>query len=143
MTFPERLLWSALRNRNLFGLKFRRQVPCGPYILDYYCAEHALCVELDGTSHLGRFEADQKRADYLREHQIRLIRVTNDDVLNHREAVLKHIARACGVDPSIGKPPETLTPALPLRGGGRSGLGISGWRGGRLFSLPLSGGGPG
>ena len=88
MTIPERLLWSKLRNNALFGLKFRRQHPVGPFILDYYCAEHQLCVELDGMSHDGRAEADEERTDYLRKPGHPGDSVTNDDVLKHREAVL-------------------------------------------------------
>jgi very-short-patch-repair endonuclease len=113
MTFPERLLWSSLRNRNLFGLKFRRQVPLGPFVLDYFCADHALCVELDGQSHDGKADADRQREAYLREHKVRVIRVTNDEVLKHREGVLHHIARACGIDPSASERPRTLTPPSP------------------------------
>jgi ATP-dependent DNA helicase RecQ len=98
MTVPERLLWSKLRNNGLFGLKFRRQHPVGPFVLDYYCAEHRLCVELDGASHDDRAEADEERTQYLNEEGIRVIRVSNDDVLKYRDAVLRHIARACGVN---------------------------------------------
>ena len=50
-TDAEKLLWYCLRNRQLFGLKFRRQYPVGPYILDFYCHEYKLCVELDGGQH--------------------------------------------------------------------------------------------
>ena len=50
-TIPERLLWGLLRDRRLQGVKFRRQHPIGPYIVDFYCASCGLVVELDGRSH--------------------------------------------------------------------------------------------
>ena len=53
-TLPERLLWNVLRERALDGLKFRRQHPIGPYILDFYCPSHKLAIELDGKSPLTR-----------------------------------------------------------------------------------------
>src|SRR5687768_13360107 len=62
---PERLLWGVLRARRLGGLKFRRQVPLGPYFLDYYCAERSFVVELDGMSHAGRAEHDARRQAYI------------------------------------------------------------------------------
>ena len=64
-TFPERLLWSRLRNRGLFGLKFRRQHPIGPFVIDFYCRESSLAVELDGRSHEGRESYDDARTDWL------------------------------------------------------------------------------
>jgi very-short-patch-repair endonuclease len=53
-TKPEQLLWSILSGRKLGGLKFRRQHPIEPYIVDFYCADAKLIVELDGESHNGR-----------------------------------------------------------------------------------------
>jgi very-short-patch-repair endonuclease len=50
-TPPEQLLWSILRDRRLAGLKFRRQEPIGPYVVDFSCREIKLIVELDGMSH--------------------------------------------------------------------------------------------
>ena len=65
MTVPERLLWSKLRNNGLFGLKFRRQHPVGPFILDYFCAERQLCGELDGNSHDGRIAKPTMRGQVI------------------------------------------------------------------------------
>ena len=53
-TFPEQLLWSVLRGRQLRGLRFRRQHPIEPYVVDFYCAAARLAIELDGESHDGR-----------------------------------------------------------------------------------------
>ena len=51
MTEAERLLWTALRNKNFGGARFRRQQPTGPYIADFYCAQAKLVIELDGGQH--------------------------------------------------------------------------------------------
>ena len=95
---PERILWGILRNRQLGGLKFRRQHPVGPYIVDYYCDEANLVVELDGMSHVGQGAKDDKRTRYIEQEGMRVYRVTNDDLLQHREAVAEDIARAAGLD---------------------------------------------
>lgn len=94
MTGPERHLWQHLRSRQLDGLKFRRQYPLGPFVLDFYCAEASLAVEVDGESHVGCGEADAARDRWLREQGVRVIRVTNDDVLRETEAVLLFILRS-------------------------------------------------
>lgn len=60
-TFPERLLWGRLRDRRLAGLKFRRQNPVGEFIVDFYCEEHHLAIELDGNSHNGHADCDRSR----------------------------------------------------------------------------------
>src|SRR5208337_573404 len=52
-TIPERMLWNRLRGGRLAGLKFRRQQPIGPYIVDFFCHEVGLVVEVDGRSHDG------------------------------------------------------------------------------------------
>ena len=98
LTFPERLLWSRLRSRRLFDLKFRRQHPVGPFIADFYCDEARLVVEVDGESHVGRAEADARRAAFMEARGMRLLRVTNDDVLQDLDAVLTAIARAAGIN---------------------------------------------
>ena len=58
-TIPERVLWTLLRDRRLSGVKFRRQHPIGPYVVDFYCPSHGLIVELDGRSHDDRGIRDQ------------------------------------------------------------------------------------
>src|SRR3990172_6528086 len=59
-TDSEGLLWSALRSRGLAGRKFRRQHPVGPFVLDFYCHEERLAVEIDGTVHRGTRVADRE-----------------------------------------------------------------------------------
>jgi very-short-patch-repair endonuclease len=96
MTYPERLLWHALRNRNLAGIKLRRQVPLLSFIADFLCDEHSLIVELDGNSHTGRHEYDIERQSKLEQAGFRILRFGNDDVLQDLDAVLRAILLACG-----------------------------------------------
>ena len=61
-TPPEQLLWLALRNEQIGGLKFRRQYPIGPYVVDFYCHSAKVAVEVDGMSHedkLARYRANE------------------------------------------------------------------------------------
>jgi very-short-patch-repair endonuclease len=93
-TVPETLLWSALRGRNLSGLKFRRQHPIEPYIADFYCHSARLVIELDGRSHDNRSEHDNQRSKFLGELGLIALRISNDDVLNNLDGVLEFIAEA-------------------------------------------------
>ena len=89
-TDAERKLWTALRNRRFRGQKFRRQHPVDPYVLDFYCEHLKLAVELDGGSHVteaGRAH-DQQRSHYLARQGIRVIRISNYEMLMHTETLL-------------------------------------------------------
>ena len=105
-TFPERLLWSRLRRGELARLKFRRQHPVGPFIVDFYCHQARLAIELDGASHDGRADEDNNRTAYLNSNGLRVFRVGNDDVLDDVELVLRAILKECGLDPESGAPQE-------------------------------------
>jgi len=89
-TDAEKLMWQLLRNRALHDAKFRRQHPIGSYILDFYCHEAKLAVELDGSGHLEEEQArhDEERTKALNELGIRVLRFWNSDVLNNTEDVL-------------------------------------------------------
>ena len=87
LTQPERILWQLLRKSNLDGLKFRRQAVIKNYIVDFCCPAHKLIVEVDGESHVGRADADEARRRSLEQLGYRVLRVTNDDVLQDLEAV--------------------------------------------------------
>jgi very-short-patch-repair endonuclease len=100
MTAPEKKLWGVLRDRRLAGLKFRRQVPVGRYIADFACVESMLVVEVDGDSHAERFVPDQKREQALIEAGWRVLRLSNDDVLENLEGVLIQIVKHSGLDPA-------------------------------------------
>jgi very-short-patch-repair endonuclease len=92
-TDAEALLWMLLRNRRLGGFKFRRQHPIDPYILDFYCEETRLAVEVDGGQHNtdeGR-RCDAVRTSFLAHRDIRVNRYWNYEVLGDTETVLEAI----------------------------------------------------
>ena len=91
MTDAEALLWMLLRNRRIAGAKFRRQHPVGRYILDYYCVENKLGVELDGGQHGEALDYDQRRDDWLRTQGILVLRFWNNQMLTETEAVMEAI----------------------------------------------------
>ncbi|MDF7774545.1 endonuclease domain-containing protein [Sphingomonas sp. AOB5] len=92
MTLPEVLLWQALRKRP-GGLKFRRQHPAGPYILDFYCDTVRLCVEIDGEAHDrgDRPQRDEARDDWLARKRVRTLRIPAREILADLDAVVRHI----------------------------------------------------
>ena len=92
-TQAEQKLWQQLRSRRLAGLKFRRQMPIGPYVVDFICLEQGLVIEVDGSQHekLANQMHDEARTAYLNQQGFRVIRVWNNDVLNRMEVVLAHI----------------------------------------------------
>ena len=93
VTDAERKLWSILRNRQMAGLKFLRQYGIGPYILDFYCPEQRLAIEVDVGQHADSpdQEHDARRDWYLRELNIRVIRFWNNDVLQNIEGIAQKI----------------------------------------------------
>ena len=90
-TDTEKIMWEIRRNRNLGGYKFRRQVPFGRYVLDFYCKEKSVAIELDGSSHNDKQGYDKERDAYLKACNITTIRFTNDEVNNNIEKVLHEI----------------------------------------------------
>ena len=80
MTPPELGLWLRLKNRQLGGYRFRKQHPVGPYILDFYCPEARLAVEVDGYSHSveGAAEHDARRDAWLRGQGVEVFRISAD-----------------------------------------------------------------
>ena len=99
MTDAERLLWKHLRNRNLGGLKFRRQATSGRAIPDFLCAEKRLIVELDGGQHSEESDACRKaRLEALGFH---VIRFWNNEVLENLNGVLARILTEANALPSL------------------------------------------
>ena len=96
MTLPEVLLWRALR-QGPSGLKFRRQHPAGPFVLDFYCEAAALAIEVDGMAHdMGdNPERDASRDAWLAEHGIASLRVPAVDILRDLDAVVRRIGDRC------------------------------------------------
>jgi len=89
----EELLWEHLRDRKLLGFKFRRQHQFGDYLADFYCREANLVIECDGGVHdrNEQWHHDRNRDAYMFSLGIRVLRVSNDRVLNDTENVLKEI----------------------------------------------------
>jgi very-short-patch-repair endonuclease len=93
MTLPEVLLWQALRG-SPSGLKFRRQHPTGPYILDFFCSDARLAIEVDGEAHSrgNHPKRDAERDAWLRTAGVTTLRIRAVDVLSDLDAVLRYIA---------------------------------------------------
>src|SRR3972149_2877282 len=94
-TPAEKLLWSELRNRKPGGFKFRRQHQINRYIVDFYCAEAKLAVEIDGGIHLRQVLEDSKRTKDLINLGYRVVRFTNAEVESDLGGVCEKIVRFC------------------------------------------------
>ena len=106
-TPAEKKLWEALRDRRLAGLKFRRQHPFQQFILDAFCVEHQLEVEVDGEVHDDPAQAayDAERTEFLRARGIRVLRFRNEEIESNFEAVLRRII----VEATKISPPDPLS----------------------------------
>jgi len=113
----ETLLWKALRNRTLGRLKFRRQHPIGPYVVDFACVACKIVVELDGESHLRPRAAHPVRTRFLEAQGWRVLRYWNTEVYDDLEAVKEAIYQKCLQPPS---PPTPLPPPMTVRHGSQS-----------------------
>ena len=117
-TVAEDALWQRLRRRQIYGRHFRRQHPIVRYIVDFYCAESRLVIEVDGGVHEapGRQAYDEERQAFLESLDLRVIRFGNDDVLRQMETVVETIEGAVlstlPANPSPG--PANLSPRPPL-----------------------------
>lgn len=94
-TRAEELLWAKLRHKQFFTVKFRRQHGIGPYIVDFFCPEKRLVVEVDGDTHATEAQQtkDHTREEYLRSLGLQVVRYTNDEVLNNLDGVLEDLIR--------------------------------------------------
>jgi very-short-patch-repair endonuclease len=126
-TEEEWFLWSDLRDRRLHGHKFVRQIPLGPYIVDFLCRGPHLIVELDGVQH-SENRYDENRTRWLNENGYSVLRFWNDEIRKERTAVLEsilavlegRISDACGVirfSPSHSPSPSWLPKPPSPRGG--------------------------
>ena len=91
-TYSEKILWNCLKN-NALGIDFHRQKPIGYYIYDFYCKELNLLIEIDGDVHdIEQVRLnDERKNEYAKSIGLNLIRFTNEDVLNHIDAVINTI----------------------------------------------------
>jgi very-short-patch-repair endonuclease len=121
MTPAERVLWDALKERQLVGLKFRAQHPVGPFILDFYCPQHRLVVEVDGPIH---DDPDQSAYDTYRTAQLQafgltVLRLRNEDILTNLPTALARITAAAPSNPDTPPPArKTRRPPRPPNPGG-------------------------
>jgi very-short-patch-repair endonuclease len=93
LTSAEAALWSLLKNRQAFGLKFRRQTSIENYIVDFYCPQYKIIIELDGESHFREEQAtkDQKRDKRLKELGHKVLRYENLIVFDHPDFIFDDI----------------------------------------------------
>jgi len=93
MTQAETILWEALRDKQLGGIKFRRQHPIGRFIVDFYCHKYMLVIEIDGGIHLAKDvkEKDINREAELKELGLHIIRFKNEEVIGNLEEVKTEI----------------------------------------------------
>jgi very-short-patch-repair endonuclease len=112
MSLPEVLLWRELRRQNMDGLRFRRQHPLGPYVLDFYCDEVKLAVEVDGEWHsFGPQPArDRARDAWLAANGVRTLRLSARYVLKQMQDALETIVR------EARSPPQSASPTAPPEG---------------------------
>jgi very-short-patch-repair endonuclease len=103
MTPAEKLLWKYLSDRGMVGVKFRRQHPIDRFIVDFYCSEHKLGIELDGGIHNNMKEHDLARQRILESKGIVILRFKNEEVFNSLDSVLKQIKRQLFPSPRSGE----------------------------------------
>lgn len=96
MTPWERKLWYYLRGGRFYGLKFKRQVPMGNYVVDFCCQEKKLIIELDGSQHnqTTNIEKDKLRQQFLQDKKYTILRFWNNDIDLNIEGVLEIIKKA-------------------------------------------------
>jgi len=91
MTNSEKLLWEKLKGKQLLGLRFRRQHPIDFFIVDFYCHDARLVIEIDGEIHKDQAEYDDGREAEIERFNIKVIRFTNYEVNNDIESVIAKI----------------------------------------------------
>jgi very-short-patch-repair endonuclease len=110
-TPAEAKLWEELRGRRLAGLKFRRQHPYDRFVLDAFCVEHQLEVEVDGGIHADAAQRarDAVRAEFLQQHGIKVLRFTNEQVEQRLEEVLRRIVEVTSSPAPSPEPKEPVS----------------------------------
>jgi very-short-patch-repair endonuclease len=90
-TDAELRLWQRIRRKQLYGCRFRRQVPLGPYVADFVCIERSLIVEVDGGQHSWRETQDLRRTAWLEAKGWRVVRFWNNEVMENIAGVLERL----------------------------------------------------
>ena len=105
LTDAEQLLWHLLRSRRFCGIKFRRQHPFGRFILDFYCHDVQLAIELDGSGHNDEAQKayDAERTKALASAGVKVLRFWNHEVFNELEAVLERLHAELFPSPGCGQ----------------------------------------
>ena len=126
-TSAEVKLWAALRNRQIDGWKFKRQVPFGNHVLDFFCYDARVAIEVDGATHSTEQEIakDAERTAFLADNGVQVLRCTNTEIKENLDGVLEMIYLQLGQQtaPSPGAPRL----ALPRRGADLSPRGEAKW----------------
>lgn len=107
LTEAEKKLWFQISKRQIDGLKFRRQYPVPPYIVDFVCLERSLIIEIDGGQHDMNKKKDEKRTQHLKQEGFEVIRFWNNEVMGNIDGVLTVICEHL----------STPTPTLPRKRG--------------------------
>ena len=112
MTPQEKRLWSAIRNRQFFGYRFRRQFPIGQYIVDFICREKKIIIEIDGGQHKEDIKIyyDNKRTEYLTTEGYKVIRFWNNEIDKNLVGVYEKLKEVFNVT-------DTVTPPQPSPSG--------------------------
>ena len=95
-TPAEKTLWQHLRNRQLRGERFRRQHTIGPFVVDFVCLNKRLIIEVDGEIHRQQIDYDEQRQHWLEANEFRVLRFTNEQIIQSIDAVVDAIMAALG-----------------------------------------------
>ena len=108
LTDSEQVLWSALRDSRMQGIKFRRQHPFGPYVLDFFCVNAQLAVELDGGIHdqPEQKDYDNERTAFLEANGLRIMRFRNEEIADNLDGVMRAILEVASPTPQPPPSPD-------------------------------------
>jgi very-short-patch-repair endonuclease len=105
MTEAEKILWKKLKDRTVFKARFRRQHPIGIFIVDFYCHEYKLAVEIDGEIHLKNevIEYDDGRSHDIEKFDVKILRFSNNEVFTNLNRVIEEIFKCIAdLEPPLG-----------------------------------------
>jgi very-short-patch-repair endonuclease len=115
LTPAEAILWKNLQRSQVEGMKFRRQHSIGSYVVDFYCPEGRLAIEVDGEGHFNSIKAeyDARRAGYLNKLNVQVLRFENKTVFENIQGVLETIRRTLADRRKPGDKGRTYHPLAP------------------------------